>query len=112
LRHRGKWLASEDNGLYLEHSSHSKAIFQIKQLHDDVVELKSYHDRFVAMDSGGGVYMTHHHHDTDTRFHLEHRGGQVAFRNHGKYLGVDMFHSKVRGHHELGSGELFDEIFV
>ncbi len=113
-------------------------IFVIKHLYDDVVEIKNAHSgKYVAIDGTYGtpllpssllesppsvlcdhallhstpVYLTHEHHEHNTKFHLEHHGGRVAFRvkHHDKYLGVHYYEHKVHAHHERTEAELFTE---
>jgi len=114
LRIHGKWLSAEGDALYVEHNAHNNAIFTIKHLHDDVVELQTHHGKFVGVADHGNVYLSYHHHDYDTKFHFEHHGGNnVAFRaKSGRYLGVHMIGHKIHGVHERGSNEIFQEIQV
>jgi len=80
-------------------------------LHDDVVEIRNEHTgKFLAVD-GSQVYFHHGHHQNDTKFHLEHIGGRVAFRvsYHNKYLGVHTFEHSVHAVHERGQAEMFME---
>jgi len=92
------------------HEFTNNAVFTVKHLQGDLVELVTHHGKYVAVDSNGDVYLANAQHQWETQFHLEHHQGKVAFRstNTNRYLGITSGH-KVRGHHECTNDELFQE---
>ncbi|ELR16861.1 hisactophilin II, putative [Acanthamoeba castellanii str. Neff] len=108
----GHYLVGEDGVIRPESHHHGDhGIFIIKHLYDDVVEIKNAHSgKYVAIDDTY-VYLTHEHHEHNTKFHMEHHQGRVAFRvkYHNKYLGVHYYEHKVHAHHERTEAELFTE---
>jgi len=116
LHIHGKALAGngKHNQLYLESHGDKSAVWKIKSMYDDVVEIRSHDDHYVGCDQGGRAYLHHAHHDGgDTKFHMEHLGSNtVAFRSHhGHYLTVQS-HGGWFGHTDRGSDSVFQEVII
>jgi len=140
LRAHGKCLAAHGGQrprLFLDSYDSSAAVWTVKHLHDDLIELRSHDHHYIGRrslpslqpppsissplpavpigcDKSGRAYVHRSHHDGgDTKFHLEHLGnGRVAFRTfHGHFLSVKD-HGDWFGGCERGVNSIFQEILL
>jgi len=106
----GGWLIAEEGMLLCEYNLQNhgnKGYFHVDKHGNNQVSLRTSHNHYVAADGWGGIYLTRHHHEYETKFHLEWVNGKVAFRSHLKgFLGV-AWDGEVRIVRQLGPEELF-----
>jgi len=111
----GKWLVAESGRLFTHHNLQEhidRALFTFETHGDNKISLRTSHGKYVAANSYHSVYLTQHHHEYETKFHIEWYNGRVSFRSHHLgYLGVDGF-GEVRVSSHRGANELFEVINV
>jgi len=85
----------------------SKGFFHIEKHGDNKVSLRTHHNKYVAADSSGFIYLTHQHHEFETKFFLEWFQGRVAFRSHHMgYISIT-YDGSVCLQNRLGEEQLF-----
>jgi len=73
------------------------------------VSLKTHNGHYVAVNSGGEIYIKKEHSGDEAKFHLENHKGKVALKSHhGGYIHVSS-EAKVRVNHERTDECLFEE---
>jgi hypothetical protein len=113
--HNGRWVVAESGHLFTHHHLQEhlqRALFTFETHGNDKISLRTYYGKYVAADSFHNVYLTNHHHDYETKFHIEWHNGRVFFRSHHSgYLGVNDS-GEVRLHSHRGPNELFEVLNV
>jgi len=107
----GRYIMSEEGELFTHHylNEHGgKGYFHIEGHGDNKVSLRTHHGKYVAAGQYHDIYLSHQHHEYETKFHIEFsQNGQVCFRSHHSgYIGVDPS-GTVRIHNALTPGEWF-----
>jgi len=106
-----------EGALHLVHA-HEKdhgihGYFELIPLRENVVNIRSHHGHFIAIDKNGRVHTNHHPDHADSQFAVDANANLVCFRtiNHGRHLGIH--HTKiVEGNHSLTGGCCFQLLFV